>query len=73
MIGPLLFFEVYKMKTYQAYVSINAIDYFCSQLNSLGGNVKSIKITFSERGDVIYDMIIEAPEGLIDPKWEVKG
>ena len=66
-------FEVYEMKSYQAYVAINAIDYFCNQLNSLGGNIKSIKMTFSERGDVIYDMIIEAPEGLIDPKWEVKG
>lgn len=61
------------MKTYQAYVAINAIDYFCNQLNSLGGNIKSIKMTFSERGDVIYDMIVEAPEGLIDSKWEVKG
>lgn len=61
------------MKTYQAYVSINVIDYFCGQLKSYGGNVKSAKITFSERGDVIYDMIIEAPEGIIDPKWEVKG
>lgn len=55
------------MKTYQAYIAINDMDYFCNLLNSLGGNIKSIKMTFSERGDVIYDMIIEAPDGIIDP------
>ena len=61
------------MKTYEAYVALNAVDYFCNQLTARGGEVKKATMGFSEKGDIIYHMIVEAPEGLIDPKWEVKG
>ena len=67
------FMEVYKMKTYEAYVARNAIDYFCNQLTSRGGKIKQTGMGFSENGEIIYHMIVEAPEGIIDPKWEVKG
>lgn len=66
------FMEVYKMKTYEAYVSVGLVDYFCDQVRLHGGKVKSTRMTFTPRGDIIHHMIVEAEEGLIDPKWEVK-
>lgn len=61
------------MKTYEAYVALGVVDYFCNQLTARGGKVKKTTMGFSEKGDIIYHMIVEAPEGIIDPKWEVEG
>ena len=67
------FMEVYKMKTYEAYEARNIMDYFCGELRARGGKIKKTMMGFSEKGEIIYHMIVEAPEGVIDPKWEVKG
>ena len=61
------------MKTYEAYVARNAMDYFCGELKARGGKVKGGAMTFSKNGDVVWHLLVEAPEGVIDPKWEVKG
>lgn len=61
------------MKNYEVYVSRHDLDYFCSELRAHGGKAIAFTFTFSERGDVLYHLRIKASEGLIDPKWEVKG
>lgn len=60
-------------KTYEAYISRHDIDHFCAQLVAHGGTIITFTFTFSKQGDVLYHLRIAAPEGLIDPKWEVKG
>lgn len=61
------------MKTYEAYVALNVMDYFRNQLTSHGGKIKKTTMGFSEKGEIIYHIIVEAPEGIIDPKWEIEG
>lgn len=73
MIGLFSLSWGYKMKTYEVYVKIGAIDHFCNQLRLYGGIIKSTKIVFSKQGKVTYRMIIGAPEKIMDPNfWMAK-
>ena len=61
------------IKRYYAYVTKNMASLFEEILNKKD-KVKlfSKEPALSENGEPIYYYVIEAEEGLIDPKWELK-
>ena len=60
-------------KQYYAYVIAEVVDFFESELAKRDG-IKHVETswTFSETGEPVCKYIIEAEEGIINPKWELK-
>ena len=58
------------MKKYYAYVAKDVVDYFEEKLAEHG--VKTIKCEPINNGEIFY-YVVEAEEGIIDPKFEIKG
>ena len=60
-------------KVYEAYVVIKLRDYFEEKLRENGANMLSrILVMNSNNNELLYYYTIEAEEGIIDPKWELK-
>ena len=61
-------------KVYEAYVVIKLKDYFEEKLRENGANMLSrIPVMNSNNNELLYYYTIEAEEGIIDPKWELKA
>ena len=58
------------MKKYYAYVAKDISGYFVNTLAEHG--VKTIKCEPINNGEIFY-YVVEAEEGIIDPKFEIKG
>lgn len=64
------------VKKYYAYVTPDFIDLFEEKLKSFGDKVKSIErdeLFMNEDGTLFYPYVIEAEEGIINPKWELSN
>ena len=61
-------------KIYEAYVIIKLKDYFEDKLREHGTIILSRDLVInSNNNEPLYYYTIEAYEGIIDPKWEVKA
>ena len=58
------------IKKYYAYVAKDVVDYFEEKLAEYG--VKTIKCEPINNGELYY-YVVEAEEGIINPKFEMKG
>ena len=58
------------MKKYYAYVTKDMVSHFENKLAEHG--VKTIKCEPINNGEIFY-YVVEAEEGIIDPKFEIKG
>ncbi len=64
------------VKKYYAYVAPDFIDLFEDKLISFGDRIKSIdrdKLFMNSDGALFYPYVIEAEEGIINPKWELSN
>ena len=64
------------VKKYYAYVAPDFIDLFEEELKSFGDKVKSIErdeLFMNSDGALFYPYVIEAEEGIINPKWELSN
>ena len=64
------------VKKYYAYVAPDLIDLFEEKLRSFGDKVKSIErdeLFINSDGAPFYPYVIEAEEGIINPKWELSN
>ena len=64
------------VKKYYAYVALDLIDLFEEPLESFRDTVKSIdrdELLMHEDGTLFYPYVIEAEEGIINPKWELSN
>ena len=60
-------------KVYEAYVIIKLKDYFEDKLRENEATMLSrVLVINSNNNEPLYYYTIEAEEGIIDPKWEVK-
>ena len=60
-------------KIYEAYVMIKLKDYFEDKLRENEATMLSrVLVINSNKNEPLYYYTIEAEEGIIDPKWEVK-
>ena len=62
------------VKKYYAYVAPDIAERFEEKLNSFGDKIKSVErdeLAFNMNGTLFYPYIIEAEEGIINPKWEL--
>ena len=61
-------------KVYEAYVVIKLKEYFEEKLRENGANMLSrILVINSNNNEPLYYYTIEAEEGIINPKWELKA
>ena len=61
-------------KVYEAYIVIILKDYFEEKLRENGANILSrILVMNLNNNELLYYYTIEAEEGIIDPKWELKA
>ena len=61
-------------KVYEAYVIIKLKDYFEDKLREHGVIILSHDlVTKSNSNEPLYYYVVEADEGIIDPKWELKA
>lgn len=58
------------MKKYDAYVAKNMVGYFESELVKRGVIIVSRELV--NNGELYY-YVLEAKDGIIDPKFEIKG
>ena len=58
------------MKKYYAYVAKEVVGYFEEKLAEYG--VKTIKREPINNGEIYY-YVVEAEDGIIDPRFEIKG
>ena len=64
------------VKKYYAYVALDLIDLFEEKLISFGDRIKSIErdeLLMNLDGALFYPYVIEAEEGIINPKWELSN
>lgn len=64
------------VKKYYAYVALDLIDLFEEKLISFGDRINSIErdgLFMNSDGALFYPYIIEAEEGIINPKWELSN
>ena len=64
------------VKKYYAYVALDLIDLFEEKLISFGDRINSIErdgLFINEDGALFYPYVIEAEEGIINPKWELSN
>lgn len=61
-------------KLYYAYVIVELVDYFDKKLEERKDKIKIVDISpaISEEGELAIKYILEAEEGVIDSKWELK-
>ena len=61
-------------KLYHAYVVKNMVRYFEGCLNNHQDNVKVVDVSsvISENGEPLMHYILEAEEGIINSRWELK-
>ena len=61
-------------KVYEAYIVIKLKDYFEEKLRENGATMLSrVLVMNSNNNELLYYYTIEAEEGIIDPKWELKA
>ena len=61
-------------KVYYAYVVLKVKDYFEEKLRENEATMLSrILVMNSNNNELLYYYTIEAEEGIIDPKWELKA
>ena len=61
-------------KVYEAYVIIKLKDYFEDKLRENEATILSrVLVINSNNNEPLYYYTIEAEEGIIDPKWEIKA
>ena len=61
-------------KVYEAYIVIKLKDYFEEKLRENEAIMLSrILVMNSNNNELLYYYTIEAEEGIIDPKWELKA
>ena len=61
-------------KIYEAYVIIKLKDYFEEKLREKGATMLSrVLVINSNNNEPLYYYTIEAEEGIIYPKWEIKA
>ena len=61
-------------KVYEAYVVIKLKDYFEEKLRENEATMLSrILVMNSNNNELLYYYTIEAEEGIINPKWELKA
>ena len=61
-------------KIYETYVIIKLKDYFEDKLRENEATILSrVLVINSNNNEPLYYYTIEAEEGIIDPKWEVKA
>ena len=66
--------DYYEKKIYEAYVIINLKDYFEDKLRENEATMLTrVLVINSNNNELLYYYTIEAEEGIIDPKWEVKA
>ena len=64
------------VKKYYAYVALDLIDLFEEKLISFGDRINSIErdgLFMNSGGALFYPYVIEAEEGIINPKWELSN
>ena len=64
------------IKKYYAYVAPDFVEHFEERLNSFGDRIKSVQrdeLASNWKGTTFYPYIIEAEEGIINPKWELSN
>ena len=64
------------VKKYYAYVALDLIDLFEENLISFGDRISSIErdeLFMNSDGVLFYPYVIEAEEGIINPKWELSN
>ena len=64
------------VKKYYAYVALDLIDLFEEKLISFGDRISSIErdeLFMNSDGVLFYPYVIEAEEGIINPKWELSN
>ena len=64
------------VKKYYAYVAPDLIDLFEEKLISFGDRINSIErdeLFMNSDGVLFYPYVIEAEEGIINPKWELSN
>lgn len=60
-------------KRYRAYVTLDMVECFEEELNKRDKVKYFEKLeALSEEGEKVYQYTIEAEEGVIHPKWEIK-
>ena len=65
---------IFMKKVYEAYVVIKLKDYFEEKLRENEAIMLSrILVMNSNNNELLYYYTIEAEEGIIDPKWELKA
>ena len=62
--------ELIIMKKYYAYVAKEVVGYFEEKLAEHG--VKTIKRELINNGEIYY-YVVEAEDGIIDPRFEIEG
>ena len=61
-------------KVYEAYIVIKLKDYFEEKLRENGATMLSrVLVMNSNNNELLYYYTIEAEEGIINPKWELKA
>lgn len=58
-------------KLYGAHVAFGMVDYFEKNAIQRGVKIVSRDLTFDSNWNPIYHYLLEAEEGIIDPRWEV--
>ena len=65
------------IKKYRAYVALNVVRYFNEKLETFGDKIHRVEVSDIQYSVIektpYQEYIIEAEEGIIDPKHELKG
>ena len=61
------------MTKYYAYVAKDVASYFEAKLAECGGSIIKRKLVLVNDGKVLYYYVVEAKDGIIDPKFEIEG
>ena len=60
-------------KLYEANVAFDMVDYFEKNAIQRGVKIVSRDLRFDSDWNPVYQYVLEAEEGIIDPKWEIAG
>lgn len=58
-------------KLYGANVSSDLVDYFEEKVNQRDVKIVSRGLRFNSDWNPVYQYVLEAEEGVIDPRWEI--
>ena len=60
------------MKKYYAYVAKDVADYFETKLAEYGDSIIKRELVLIDNGELAYYYVIEAKDGIINPKFEIE-